>query len=364
MIRDGQIDMRQAAVMTQILIAAKIFITLPRVMAERAGNAGWIVILIGGITAWVGLFVITRLSLRFPKYSLVETGEILLGPILGRLAGLLFIGYFLYLTSILLREFTETFKTAILPETPPSVLAVVMLSIVMYGAYCGIEALARSSELLFPFIAASFFAVLLVWPNARIGFLRPFLGPGMLSLLKSGVLAGSIYGEILFLAMIFPLLREKGDALRAGTIGIGVSALILSSLTALAVMVFSATGLSQLPFPLLTMVRLINLGRFLQRLEALYVFIWFFTGALKLGIAFYVTVLGTAQLLKLEDFKPLIWSYGLLVFSLSFVPRSLIESFTFDIDILRRYSSIVTYLLPAGLWLLAVILGKRGDDRV
>ncbi len=364
MIRDGHIDMRQAAVMAQILIAAKIFVTLPRVMAQRAGTAGWIVILIGGVVAWIGLFFITRLSLRFPKYSLVEASEVLLGPILGRLVGLVFISYFLYLTSILLREFTETFKTAILPETPPSVLALVMLSILMYGTYCGIEALARASELLFPFIAASFFAALLVWPNVHMGFLRPFLGPGTLVLLKNGLFSAAIYGEILFLAMIFPFLRQKGDAFRAGTIGIGFSAVILASLTALGIMVFSARGLSELPFPLLTMVRLVNLGRFLQRIEALYVFIWFFTGALKLSIAFYVTVLGTAQLLKLEDFKPLIWSYGVLVLSLSFIPRNLSESFAFEVDILRKYGSIATFLLPAGLWLLAMILGKRGDDRV
>ncbi|MGE5576679.1 MAG: GerAB/ArcD/ProY family transporter [Syntrophothermus sp.] len=364
MIRDGHIDLRQAAVLAQILITAKVFVTLPRVMAERAGSAAWILILIGGVVAWVGLFFITRLSLRFPKYSLIELTEALLGPVFGRLVGLLFIGYFLYVTSIVMREFTETFKTAILPDTPPSVLTIVMLSILMYAAYCGLEALARASELLFPFIVVSFFAALLVWPNVRLGFLRPFWGPGIPVLLKNGLLAASIYGEILFLAMIFPFLRQKGDAWRAGTSAILVSGIILSSLTALAVAVFSDRGLAQIPFPMLTLARLVNLGKFLQRVEAVYVFVWFFTGALKLSIAFYVTVLGTAQLLKLEDFRPLIWPYGLLVFSLSFIPRNLIEAFTDDIDILRRYGTIVAFLLPAGLWLLAVMLGKRGDDRV
>lgn len=360
-IQDGHVDRKQLIVMIWILIAAKIFIPLPAVMAQRAGNSGWIPVFIGAGVGAFGALAIGALMLKFPSMSIVDISREVLGGILGRIVAGSFVLFFGYLTAVVLREFAETFATVILPQTPLSTLVIILMLLLTYAAYGGIETIARTCQFFLPFLLIPFVTIFLAGiPYIDLGRLRPVLGAGTGRLLVVGLMATSIYSEVIFAAIIAPFLREKDDAIPGMLISILLSALVMASTVAVSVAVFSVEGSSRLAFPLLQLTRLISIGEFIQRIEAIFVFLWFFTAALKLSMSLYATVVSTAQLLGLEKFRPLIPAFGLITFTVSFIPGSIVAAFRYDTELRMRYAAIPGLVLPALILLVALILRKGG----
>lgn len=361
MIKDGHIDRNQLIIILVISTAAKIFLTLPRVVAIEAENAGWLAITLGAILTMVPLLVLVGLLNRFPGKSIIQIGQMILGFLPGTLIGLTFISYFTILAAASIREFSESIATAFLPLTPLSVFVLIFLLLAAKGIYGGIETTARTSYVLAPFVIISIITIIIfLIPYVSWGNFLPILGPGLKPIMFSGVRATNFYGELIFLGMLAPFLRNGQDIFLASLASLFFIALIFVLAVGLNTAIFGMVGSGRLSFPLLEMTRLIGLGAFFQRIESVFLFIWFFMAALKIILTLYVLVLGIAQILKIDNFKPLVWPVGVIVFTISFFPTSLITAFSYDENILRVFGILITHSLPVGLYLLAIILNKRG----
>lgn len=361
MIKDGHIDRNQLIIILVISTAAKIFLTLPRVIAIEAENAGWLAVSLGAILTMVPLLILVVLLNRFPGKSIIQIGQTILGFLPGSLVGLAFISYFIILAAASIREFSESIATAFLPLTPLSIFVLVFLLLAAKGIYGGIETIARTSYVLAPFVIISILTIIIfLLPYVNWGNFLPILGPGLKQIIFSGVRATNYYGELIFLGVLASFLRTRKDILPAALVSLFFIALILILAVGLNTAIFGLVGSRRLSFPLLEMTRLIGLGAFFQRIESVFLFIWFFMAALKIISTLYVLVLGIAQILKINNFKPLVWPVGIIVFTISFFPTSLITAFSYDENILRVFGVLITHSLPVGLYLLAVILNKRG----
>ena len=96
------------------------------------------------------MLLLTKLGLRFPRHSLMEYSNMILGAILGRLLSLLFLVYWFLLTAILVRTFGEMVITAILPNTPLEIIIGIMLLLGAQLAAQDIKVFARIHEILLP----------------------------------------------------------------------------------------------------------------------------------------------------------------------------------------------------------------------
>jgi spore germination protein KB len=80
---------------------------------------------------------------------------------------------------------------------------------------------------------------------------------------------------------------------------------------------------------------------------------WFITIYFKMTFYFYAAVIGVAQTLKLNNYRPLTIPLGMIVVSLSLIVHpNVIHAATFDKEIWPLYASTYGLVLP--LLLLAV----------
>src|SRR5690349_7730547 len=100
---------------------------LPHFAANAVDSGAPLVTLLGMGLGMFGLWLVTKLGMRFPDKTLVLYSEDIIGKWLARLFSVLVILFFAELTALTAREFGEVVVTAVLKKTPLEVTVIVML---------------------------------------------------------------------------------------------------------------------------------------------------------------------------------------------------------------------------------------------
>ncbi len=363
-IREGHVGPAETIVLLVFLISMKAFLSLPAELAKNGLSAGWLLALIGIIIGTLGFFLLAAFLRRFPGRNLIEAAEETTGQWVSWVFGLTFFCFFFLLAIIVTRQMAETVITSFLPRTPISVITVALVGAMVYGCYLGVEALSRGAMLATPFMVISLvILVLLVLPYAEFDNLFPLLGnPG--SLYREGPLFSSLVAEIMLLGMITPYLRRPEQVLPIGLTAIGISAAIIILITVLFGMIFTAPLGGEISYPMYSMARLVFFGRFVQRVESIFFFIWLVGGLINLTAAFYSATLILASQLRLPVFRPLVFPLGLLLTTMTFLPESFMAALRLQSRIIWTFGWVPAFALPATLLVVAIIRGKRGDSSV
>lgn len=359
----GHIGQPELVATLTILVAGKVFLSYPTNVTQRVFESGWLVATIGAVVGLAGTLVLISLMNRFPDHSLARVSTELVGRYVGTLVNLFFSLFFLTVAALILRESAETLVIGILPMTPLSVLIVTILIVAAFGAYLGIEAVSRVCFLLGPWLLAGL-AIILLGPAKFYQFHRllPVFGKPPLELAAFGINRASLYVEVIAVAFLYPSIRNKQKVLGSMVTTLGLSWVIIALTPALVVAAFGVTGAARTSFPVYYLARLIEFGRFVQRVEAVFVFFWLFTAALKVTISFYVAIVVLGETLHLPNHKPLVPAMAIILYTVAFLPPSYVATATFEADVLRNFAALVGFGIPLILWVIALASGKRQKE--
>lgn len=356
--RPATIDASQVGLAIALLVAGTAFLSLPRAASLPAGSGAWVGVALGNLAVLPLLWLLLAVYLRHPGLTLVGTARKLLGPFLGSLLGLgLLLWSHAYL-AILVREFTGVFLTTFMPETPLSVLVAVVVALLMYAAYQGMEAIVRTAQVFLPFIVASLLVIIVgVLPRFKGGHLVPLSGEGWPGVGQAAWFTASVFAQALAATAFFPFLRQPREARSALVIGHASAALTFLLLTVVELGALTAPVLDHLAFPTLSAARLIRLGLFFERFEAGFMVVWFVLSFLKLALFFFFATTTLAEVLSLENHKPLCLPGGLIVAFTAFFPEN--DDVTRHwLELLYRYG-LVAFAVPLALLALSWLKGGR-----
>lgn len=102
-------------------------------------------------------------------------------------------------------------------------------------------------------------------------------------------------------------------------IGTLIGGMVTILITFLSISIIGADFTTNNVYPTYTLAKKINIGDFLQRIEAVIAVIWFISIFFKLTICFYASVLGLAQILNLKEYRSLTYPLGMITVVLSLV---------------------------------------------
>lgn len=259
--------------------------------------------------------VLYVLGLRYPKQTMFEYSEKILGRFLGKGVGLIFVLLFFLTASFGLNSITGLLTTAVMPETPQSVFYLIMLIVAAYAVNAGLEPIGRLSELIGPLVLITLLIALAFnVNNIKLENLKPVFQMSMREDLQNSLLPGSLYGISIIMGVFMAYHNNPKDTLKAilGGVVTGTLLIILNLLAV--IMVFGTNMCTQLRFPLYSFVQMIKVGDFFERLEPLAMILWIAGGFLSITMLYYVSTLGFAQLLNLPDYKPLTPYIGVVLF--------------------------------------------------
>lgn len=357
---EGHIGFPEALLLTFTVLSAKAILPFPALAVRLGQTAAWLLMLLIGAAGAALSLIIARLLERHPCRGLPRLAEDLAGPVGGVVLNVGLLAWLLAELALVLRLFTETFITAILPNTPPSVVALLMMAVVLYTAHAGLEPVSRTNLILAPLTVLAFLGILVA--NARdirTDWLYPFWGPGPDSLLVTAIRWVGFSGGVVLLAVHGYALREARMFRRAGLLGLALAFGALAITVAVYVMLFGAEGAADQPFPLYSMARLVYLGRFFQRSEAVFVLFWAMTAMVYLGVVLHAAAVTAGTALAVPYYRPLLFPLALLAYAASLVPRNFHEAVHWN-QRLYAVSGFVAFGVPALLLLISLMRRGRG----
>ncbi|MCM3271241.1 GerAB/ArcD/ProY family transporter [Paenibacillus elgii] len=162
-----------------------------------------------------------------------------------------------------------------------------------------------------------------VSPQLKIDQAKPVLEHGITpTLLSVKTYIGFLFMELSIFLMILPYVKRTsgakvGQAIIAGT---GICGLMLFVITAASILILSPSLTVRETYPSYLLAKKINVGDFLQRMEAFMAGIWFFNIYMKLVLCLLAIALGIAQLCR---YRPLLLPLGVIIFvySLAILPN-------------------------------------------
>ncbi|UUZ81366.1 spore germination protein [Paenibacillus sp. P26] len=325
--------------MATLEISMSIWLTLSPAMREAKQDA-WISLLAAGIAGLSVTWLVSILCRRYSSQTLVEFNRHLFGKWLGPCISLFYFAAWYTVAAVILRIFSEFIQQTLFHNTPSWAISALMLAAMVYMNHRGsIEAIARFSELAGPpLILGIVLTLVFNVPNLRFHLLLPvYADSGIQSIVKGALTNASFLGESILLMMLTPFLGKPEASLKPALLAI----IVPSVLAVVSIVMVIATFGTQLGaaffFPYFSMVRFISFLDFIQNMDVWIIFIWIFSVFVKLSLYLFINSYGTAQLLRIRQWKSLIWFTAPVLFVLSIVPASAVSVMDYADRVWIRY---------------------------
>lgn len=353
----------------QMMYAVGLFIIASNLLTKDSyrftKNQTWVAVLIATAMCLVVVSVYGKLAKDYPGCHLFDINKAVFGVILGKLFSATYLFYFLSLTVFNSRDLGEFVHSAVLPTTPLNLIYAAFLIICVYAVKKGAGKITQYATLiLYIYLILLLFIASLLIPQMHLqNFLPVFTIPVKDIMISTHSLAMLPFGEILvFMTMTHYMLKpeETGKALRRGLI-LGAAATLFLVLRVIAVLGdYSLVSSS----PTFNLIRLIDVGGILTRLEIINAVLQITLFYFKTTILLYATVLGIGHLFntgKTEIFALVTGVFIIVCANLFFNSSSEHRQW---FRAAATYSTFFLYILPIATFFVSEFKRRREKNLV
>lgn len=352
--------MQAGAIMGSTIIGVGV-LPLPLFAVRAGGSAAPLVTLIGLLVGSIGLSIIIWLGIRFPRKSIIEYSEDLIGRWLSRIGSLLIIGFFAVLTSLAAREFGEVVVTSVLKSTPVEVTVIVMLLLAAIATRNAITTFAYMHYFYFPLLLVpGLLIVALSLRNAEAINLQPIWMQHSHGVIRGVLTIAALFQGNFIMTMVIPSMIAPRKSIKAGFWGMTIGGGLYVVIVAAAVAVFGAEEIKNLLWPTLELAKATSLpANVLERLDAAFLAVWVTAVFTTLLTSYYLTIYATRQLFRLADHKMLSFFMLPFVFAMAMMPQNIVQMYSI-VEQVGQIGLCITIGYPALLIMISLMRKKRG----
>lgn len=318
---NAKISVKQFTILVVMNTLGSSVLVVPSMLATYAKSNAWISSLLGLTVGLLCILLYVKISTVYPDKTLVEINQEVFGKWIGNLLSLLFLIPVFILAAGNLIEIGNFFTTQILVETPIHAILILTLLAVIYVIRKGIEVMARTCEIFFPWtVFFLFILILFLIREIKMENLVPNFAKGMGPIL--GVTYPHVmipYSQLVVMLFIFPFVNHAAKARMGFFMGVIMGGLVITIIVVMCLGVLGADFTARSAFPTYILGKKISIGGFLERIEVVVAFSWILSIFFKLLINTFALLLGITQILKLNDFRVLSFPFGFLLMVYSMV---------------------------------------------
>ncbi|TMV51600.1 hypothetical protein FE783_07450 [Paenibacillus mesophilus] len=308
-----KISSLQAIFLIMSTIVPTAILIVPNYAVRFSDQDSWISIVIAIAVGIALSFMLGAICRHNPGMSFLGWLRNRLGPKTGTCIGILLTYYYLTTTIIILREFVNFLTDNVLTKTPAPVLMVITVGVVLFAVNHGIEVIARINLIV---VFASLFVFLvtaiLLAKDVHPGFILPIGDHPLSRIVQGGLLPTGWLSEAAVLLLVAPFLNDPGAARKVGITGVVFAGVELAVFVIAAFTILGPKIVSHLTFPTFNMIGIIQIGRFLERVDILFISIWICMVYIKLSIFMFGAFHCFVESFRIRSVKPFLFALGLL----------------------------------------------------
>lgn len=353
---------KQFLTLRQFIFTAVLFVFGSSVIMgvnTEAGNNGWFALLVACVMVFPIVLIYARLVKLHPEKNIFEILIIVFGKWAGRIVVVIMMFYCLHLSALVLRNFSEFIKVAVLPETPEIVVMIVTLLPVAYIVCSGMKTLGKWSSVSAAVISFVLLVTVLISINIyKLNYILPVLDIEPPALLLTSVKIASFpLGEIVVFLAVADSVRVKTSSYKCFIWGVYASAVLLM-LVILRNTLTLGTMIEKMYFPSFIQAKIIKLSPSIERIEGLISFNFLLAGITKISVCVIAVAKGFSALFVTNDYKIFAMPSSILSLALALVLyKNVIQMFQF-VQVYHYYASVFQVFIPVVLWVVSEIRNK------
>lgn len=346
-----------------MIMINKLILNIPYYIVNLVGNGSIINILYIGILDFIGLLIIVKLLDKFQSSDILDISEFLAGSKLKILIGIISICLFLLVSFITLLDFSNVLHTIYFSNFPMIYILLFFIFGILAANFIGLKSITRAICFIVPFIILSiiitFFATL---GDFHITSLTPILGKDYYTTFVLGASNGFAMYIIVYIYFLKPLLKNPIELKKISIISyiLSLGLLLLTVISMLTL--FEANSGNEPINSLFLLARQIELGKFVQRVDAIFILLWILAIFSYLSFVIFIINRIIKKMTNISNEKMITFSTCSILFGLTLVPFN-ISQIHFIENVLYRYV-ILGFMFGLGIILLILANLKKGKKLV
>lgn len=366
--RYGFTTWQQTCLITSTLIGVGV-LTLPRTATSHLLEAGWMAPIVGSLGAYYSIWMIAKLSRRFPGMTFVEYSPLVWAskesPKLGKLLSLpwifIYLSFIYVATGMVSRIFGEVVVTSVLLNTPLEVIMMTMFLLAFFLSLHEVDVVARVNEILFPLIIFPvLFIAIASFQKADWSYIFPLIRVSGKSIFEGAYEAVYSFSGFEIMLIYYAFSQHKAGKEKAGIVGILMTMVVYTLIVVAGITVFGYEELQRLTWPTLELVKTTQVpGLILERLESAFLAVWVAAVFTTVANAYYAVIYGLRQCFNKGILFQRIASAFLFIplFFIALLPQNIVE--IFQISSYIGIGNLVLNLgVPTMYWIVLFLRGK------
>ena len=309
----------------------------------------WLAVIFSILMTLPAILIYARLNTYDEYKDIYEVIEDNFGKFLGKIIILLYVWYSIHLSALVLRDFGEFYINIVAPGTPMAVPMILLVLLNIWIVKDGIESMGRWAEIYVPIIVIAIFTtIIFLIPNMDMDNARPILYNGIKPVFNGAFsLFGFPFGETVLFIFLFSSLRNKKSSYKVYLIGLLIGGITIFGISTANLLVLGPYRLSSFYFPSYEVLKKLNIGDFIQRVEIIASAIFILGGFIKMCTTSLVACKGITRVFGFKDYRFVVSGVSLLKFNLSLIiAESFVEFIAWTSQVWRYYSLLFNTILP------------------
>ena len=359
---NAKIGTVQAILIILLSLVANTVLSLPKTLIEHSKTATILNVIYVTIIVLLFVYIVYRLLKKFPKMDILDIAEVLGGKVLKTIVGFIFISYFLFNSSIFLRNFCECLKIVYYPSTDIFYVLIFFIFAICLVNNLDFSASIKTNLLIMPSVLISifflFFANIKEFVPQRI---FPILGDGFFNTFIYGIGNIFAFSGIVFLYFLPPLLKEPKKFKLIAFGSVVASSIYLLLAVSIILFMFAFFIEKDQIMPLYTAATYIEFGAFFQRQESIFLLIWILAFTCYLSIIGNFSIHIFKKISNIQNEKIMVYPFAGIMISVALLPENYAISKFYETNIFPASVIIIVFILSLIILVLANIKRKEGD---
>ncbi|MBR3325121.1 MAG: GerAB/ArcD/ProY family transporter [Clostridia bacterium] len=355
----------ESAFLVVIVTITHLILNMPNTLIETTGSASIINTIYVTVLALLLFSIIKKLLDPFENNNIIYVAEFLGGKILKIIITVLYLAHFIFISAILLRNFAEFLKIIYFPQASLwTILSAFLLVSLIVNRLGGKNIVKANAILMIPILLTIVITAISLIGKLEFNRVFPILGYGFKETFFNGATNIYAFSGILYLLLIKPYLKNSKNFSKIGYLSIIISGIYLVLIVSALLMMFPYIQLGNDTLSVYLSTRIIEYGKFMQRTDAIYMFVWIFDFLSYLSIIVLFITQISKQSFNLK--KTPLYSYivAFIIFIVAMLPNNTTELEFFETTI-YKYSSIgIVFVVSFIVLVLGYLKKKKEGNKI
>lgn len=346
------------------IISTNIIINIPTIILDFTSTGAWLNTIYLTVICFLFILLVCKLVKPFTNFDILDISDFLGGKVLKFIIASLYIILFLTFSAFCLRYFSYSLQMIYFENISIVLLALLFLIPATVAARAGIKAIAGASIVFLPLSIASLIVFSIAASNNfTFENLFPLLGYGAKETFLINIPNIFAFNVVSYLYFIKPFIKSEKHYKKISIFAVIICGLYLFISIITLLMVFPFIMHTDETLSVYLVTRLISFGRFFQRVDALFIFVWILIIISFLSLNIFIISYIIKKLLKFKNHRELVLPTATLTFSVALMLKNITTIKYATRYIYRYYGFILVFILSFIILLLAYIK-KRGKNEI